>query len=312
MNMFDNYGGAPYEEPEYDDSDDGREIVAFYHEDNGTLTFWRYESLIEADEEYNDDIEERLTKDEREFFCEEGTIPLESCQSVAKEGECELTFHEGVTFYEGDNTAYDPDVNQSYWVVTKIFPATSIKGRKLMTLNEFVGYEVDSFGSWGRSVYKYTDCGPWVVALLPDGSELYYEDREAWDYTGDQLITGVRLGSIVEGWDGELPPYECHSREEFDKALEELNDTCCSIWDTANSDHFLICKDGYQVGYAKQCWGDVTLDVDDLTAKDRRHLTRWLRMGRYMPGNSCPTEGQVFKVSRQLSVTFLEPEIYPW
>lgn len=35
------------------------------------------------------------------------------------------------------------------------------------------GYE--SPYQFGRSLYKYTDCGPWTVFLTPDGEKVYYK-----------------------------------------------------------------------------------------------------------------------------------------
>ena len=176
-------------------------------------------------------------------------------------------------------------------------------------------------GAAGLQVHRLR---PWVVAL-PDGRELYYEDKEAWEYAGDQPIVGVRLGSIVEGWDGELPPYECYNREEFDKALEELEETTSYIWELANGDFFIINRDGHNLGGAQNIWGDVKLEVDGLTSKEMRRLRRfiekahWYDTRRFHPGwngrpgrwyKNGPSDGDTWKLGNTgIEVIYYEPEI---
>ena len=90
MSKYDNYGGAPFEEPDYEDS---REIVAFYYERDGKLEFWRYESLTTLNEEhsYPDDISELLTPDERDFFLENEPFPLEPTSKPMASGRSSAT-----------------------------------------------------------------------------------------------------------------------------------------------------------------------------------------------------------------------------
>lgn len=307
MSKFDAYGGAPFEEPDYADS---REIVAEYAQTDGMLTFTRYLSLTTLNEEWSaeegDDVASHLSRDERDFFVEDEPFALELCIS-------------------GANGEWTVEPFPGGAKVTKVFPITVYKTRKTMTVDEFVGYAVDSFGDWGRSVYKYTGCGPWTVALLPDGRELYYEDREAYEYKGDQPIVGVRLGSIVEGWDGELPPYDCYTREEFDKALEELEDITSNIWELANGDFFSINRDGKSIGTAQNVWGDIKIEVDGLNSKERRRLRRfiegasWHDTRRFHAGwggrpgrwhKSSPSDGDTWKLGRTgIEVIYYEPEI---
>ena len=309
MSKFDAYGGAPFEEPDYEDS---REIVAEYTQQDGLFTFKRYISLTSLEEELNadegGDVAAQLTPDERHFFIEDESFAVETCLAGA-----------------GDDYTVEPYPGGAK--ITKTFPITVYKTRKTMTVNEFVGYEVESFAQWGRAVYKWTDCGPWTATLLPDGREVYYEDAEAREIKGTDLIVGVRLGSNVEGWDGELPPYYCYSREEFDKALEELEEITSNIWELANGDFFIVHKDGANIGGAQNIWGDVKIEVDEraINSKERRRLrrfiesARWNNTRRFRPGwgnrpgrfyKAVPSDGDTWKLGKTgIEVIYYEPEI---
>lgn len=88
---------------------------------------------------------------------------------------------------------------------------------------------------FGRSIYKYTDCGPWIKAILWDGREVYYEDEEATKIGPDHRIQAIVVGSIVEGWDGDgVGPIEVTNPKNLMEAINEINDAACSIWKEVN------------------------------------------------------------------------------
>jgi hypothetical protein len=90
---------------------------------------------------------------------------------------------------------------------------------------------------FGRSIYKYTDCGPWIRATLWDGQKIYYEDEEAEKIGPNHRIMAIEVGSIVEGWDGDgVGPIEVTSPKLLFDAVEEVNEACCAIWKEVNEE----------------------------------------------------------------------------
>lgn len=66
-------------------------------------------------------------------------------------------------------------------------------------------------------------------------TSIYYEDKAAFSALPGCIA--VTIGSIVEGWDGELEPTTLEfpfTPADVDHTLTELNDTCSRIWDWAN------------------------------------------------------------------------------
>jgi len=97
-------------------------------------------------------------------------------------------------------------------------------------------------GAFGRSIYKYTDCGPWVSFLVPGAwlGRVYYTERAAYGW-GPRLwgarCTGISVGSIVEGSDAEVGPVRLYfpfTNEQLWDAVQEINDEACAFWDEAN------------------------------------------------------------------------------
>ncbi len=94
-----------------------------------------------------------------------------------------------------------------------------------------------NFARFGRSIYKYTDCGPWLVAVLWNGREVYYEDAEAQKIGPDHRIMAIKVGSIVEGWDADgVGPIEVTDPKKLMDAVEEINEACCAIWKEVNEE----------------------------------------------------------------------------
>lgn len=94
----------------------------------------------------------------------------------------------------------------------------------------------EHFHEFGRCLYKYTDCGPWVTAVLPDGREIYYEDKEAWELPMDTEVECLRVGSIVEGSEVYVGPYDVEDPKEFWKVVEDVNQQAIDAWEECNND----------------------------------------------------------------------------
>ncbi len=103
---------------------------------------------------------------------------------------------------------------------------------------------------FGRSLYKYTACGPWVVFRMPEGTkDVYYEDDLASQSEADQAwwarCTGVAVGSIVEGSDVEVGPTDLafpFTAAEWDKAVEGINDEADFYWHRDNDEVFVCAN----------------------------------------------------------------------
>lgn len=93
-----------------------------------------------------------------------------------------------------------------------------------------------------RSIYKYTECGPWLSVQTWDGrwfhcGELHKVDKRDVRY--------LLVGSIVEGSDAEVTAdpidlVECDSPEDaverFNRTVAWVNDEACALWDEANKE----------------------------------------------------------------------------
>lgn len=93
-----------------------------------------------------------------------------------------------------------------------------------------------------RSIYKYTDCGPWLSVQTWDGRWFHCQDLHKVDKTEVRYLL---VGSIVEGSDAEVSadPIDllaCESPEEavkrFSSAVEWVNNEVFSLWHEANDD----------------------------------------------------------------------------
>ena len=112
---------------------------------------------------------------------------------------------------------------------------------------------------WGRTMYKYTDCGPWTVFLTDECGEIYYESKEANDEETAHII-GIKIGSIVEGSDVEIEPVTLRfpfNPEEIDDAINDINDQASFYWDRDNSDFFYVTSPRGTPYTVKNTWGEV-------------------------------------------------------
>jgi hypothetical protein len=93
-----------------------------------------------------------------------------------------------------------------------------------------------------RSVYKYTECGPWLSVRTWDDRTFHCGDLHKVD---KDEVRYLRVGSIVEGSDAEVRAdwidlVECESPEAavalFNRTVEWVNDEACALWEEANAE----------------------------------------------------------------------------
>lgn len=106
---------------------------------------------------------------------------------------------------------------------------------KLKEWSKPFGCAGESLYRLGRTIYKYTDCGPWIKAIRWNGQEVYYESEEANKIGPDYRIMAIEVGSIVEGWDCDgVGPITVTSPKLLSQAIEEVNEAACAIWKEVN------------------------------------------------------------------------------
>lgn len=93
-----------------------------------------------------------------------------------------------------------------------------------------------------RSIYKYTECGPWLSVQTWDGRWFHCQDLHKVD---KDEVRYLLVGSIVEGSDAEvcadpIDLCECESTEAavdlFNRTVEWVNDEACALWKEANAE----------------------------------------------------------------------------
>lgn len=96
-----------------------------------------------------------------------------------------------------------------------------------------------------RTIYKYTDCGPWLSVQLHDGTWRHCDNLHGID---NGNVRALKVGSIVEGSDAEVEadPIDLIRFDEeggeqlavttFNAAVEWVNDEASALWDDANGD----------------------------------------------------------------------------
>lgn len=112
----------------------------------------------------------------------------------------------------------------------------------LLELLESNGTEATAY-QFGRSLYKYTACGPWIVFLLADGSRVYYEDKRANETDWFAQCVGIQIGSIVEGSDVEVdsePLMFPFTEEQFDATVKAVDDEADFYWKRDNSTWYSV------------------------------------------------------------------------
>ena len=121
----------------------------------------------------------------------------------------------------------------------------------------------------GRSLYKYTDCGPWTVFVC--NSDVYYEDTGADcpPQTFENLFgtcTAIRIGSIVEGSDVEVGPETLifpFTADDLDDVVQGVNDEAVFYWKRDNCLHGTWRNEATGEKHLfLDVWGDIDWDDD--------------------------------------------------
>ena len=93
-----------------------------------------------------------------------------------------------------------------------------------------------------RSIYKYTECGPWLSVMTWDGRKFHCDQLHNVD---KNEVRYLLIGSIVEGSDAEVTAdwidlVECETPEAavdlFNQTVEWVNDEACALWNEANGE----------------------------------------------------------------------------
>jgi hypothetical protein len=93
-----------------------------------------------------------------------------------------------------------------------------------------------------RSIYKYTECGPWLSVRTWDDRKFHCGDLHKVD---KDEVRYLLVGSIVEGSDAAvcadwIDLVECESPEAavalFNRTVEWVNDEACALWEEANAE----------------------------------------------------------------------------
>ena len=107
-------------------------------------------------------------------------------------------------------------------------------------MTEFVNAQgCDSFGEWGRMLYK-VGCGAWVRARLKDGTDIYYEDARARETDWHEQCEGIRCGSIIEGADYDAAPFDIRfpfTQQDWECQYADLEEDVEQGWALANIDN---------------------------------------------------------------------------
>ena len=138
----------------------------------------------------------------------------------------------------------------------------------------------ENFYQFGRCLYN-TDCGPWVVAVLPDGTEIYYDSDEGSKLPIDTEVDYLQVGSIVEGSDYYVGPLDVTDPKDFWDVVKAVNDEACAAWDHFNHDWLSVFKGDEPAGWAKAGWDDDEYFGEGLTEKEQRVFIRWLKRYGY-------------------------------
>ena len=112
-----------------------------------------------------------------------------------------------------------------------------MKIENLNMLMETLG--VDSPSSFGRAIYRWVDCGPWMDFLVEDGKTYYYSDEGTDEAVTNDNCVGIPIGSIVEGSDAEIAAEVLEfpfTNEELWDLLDDINEQACYEWDIANNE----------------------------------------------------------------------------
>jgi hypothetical protein len=99
----------------------------------------------------------------------------------------------------------------------------------------------EDFSKLKRHVYKYTNCGAWIV-LIDKKNKTYSEcDNNIDEGFLINNIIGFKISSIIEGSDVELKPHVLKfplKKSELENIIEELESECEHYWKRDNLDNW--------------------------------------------------------------------------
>ncbi len=116
----------------------------------------------------------------------------------------------------------------------------------ITNLTEFLAWRGagDTPWQWARGFYKYTDCGPWASFHIRGGEDpVYYEHNKVDELVLNDNCTGIRFGSIVEGSDVEVGPFDHmfpFSADDFDNDVDRMEKETSFYWHRDNDDHYVL------------------------------------------------------------------------
>ena len=93
-----------------------------------------------------------------------------------------------------------------------------------------------------HSIYRYTECGPWLSVMTWDGRKFHCDQLHNVD---KNEVRYLLIDSIVEGSDAEVTAdwidlVECETPEAavdlFNQTVEWVNDEACALWNEANGE----------------------------------------------------------------------------
>jgi hypothetical protein len=135
----------------------------------------------------------------------------------------------------------------------------------------------DNFWRFGRTLYKYTDCGPWTRLVLTEDRSIYYGAKGADDPSLllDDDIIGIEIGSIVEGSEVEIGPILLRfpfTSNKLYAMVKEINDEASFYWKRDNEDEFILTSGGIEY-YITSGWGNEY--PKDMPAELIEKFERW-------------------------------------
>lgn len=170
-----------------------------------------------------------------------------------------------------------------------------------------ISKEYSSFYRFARNVYKYTACGPWVRAVLPDGTKVYYESDEGYALPMDTVVDHVEVGSIVEGSDVEVGPYEVHDPKDFWEVVAGVNDEASFYWELDNTDLYSVTKDGFDNVVFRLNWGNITWETGFphwIRGTTRNKIVRFAKYRKEMNYESVDIDGWTVQPEDQSGYTY--------
>lgn len=162
-------------------------------------------------------------------------------------------------------------------------------------------HDAENFWRFGRNLYKYTGCGPWVKLILTEERSMYYEDKGADDPSAldDPDIIGIEIGSIVEGSEVEVGPYFLRfpfAEEQFEEAVKNVDDEAHFYWQRDNIHEYYVDHEDHSYWVRIEPFEKFDWDDDDVPVVVKETFDKWIEDGDLDEGESI-TIGEV-KITR--------------